>query len=428
MFQRSSINFRLFPVFIVIALMLGAMAWGRRSAVRSRTPADPLLAVEANAVEPVSAYQRMRTYTGELRTKQSSELGFEQSALLTNMQVEAGDYVAAGETIAQLDTQILETEKQAMQAEKSQLEAQLQELETGARPEQIKAAEARVQDLEQQQALANTQRQRRQSLYDEGAVSLEQLDTAVTDYDTLSSRLAAARSELSELVAGTRREQLSAQKARIDQINARLQRLDLLVQKSTLVAPFSGWIAARYVDEGTVVEAGQPVFRLLDQSLEARVGVPKSVAGKLKIGERQSVEINGDIYQARLKAVLPEVDANTRTATLVFAVEASDQLLIGQMVRLSLEESVPTAGYWVPTTSLVEGNEGIWSVYVLQPQRLEEARAERAVYRVVRQDLEILHPESDRVFVKGTLQPGNQVILRGVQRVTPGQLVTQIAE
>ena len=112
MFQRSSINFRLFPVFIVIALMLGAMAWGRRSAVRSRTPADPLLAVEANAVEPVSAYQRMRTYTGELRTKQSSELGFEQSALLTNMQVEAGDYVAAGETIAQLDTQILETEKQ----------------------------------------------------------------------------------------------------------------------------------------------------------------------------------------------------------------------------------------------------------------------------------------------------------------------------
>ena len=82
----------------------------------------------------------------------------------------------------------------------------------------------------------------------------------------------------------------------------------------------------------------------------------------------------------------------------------------------------------MPTTSLVEGNEGIWSVYVLQPQRLEEARAERAVYRVVRQDLQILHPESDRVFVKGTLQPGNQVILRGVQRVTPGQLVTQIAE
>jgi hypothetical protein len=45
------------------------------------------------------------------------------------------------------------------------------------------------------------------------------------------------------------------------------------------------------------------------------------------------------------------------------------------------------------------------------------------LFRVARRDLEVLHTESDRVLVRGTLQAGEQVITGGTHRVVPGQVV-----
>ena len=108
------------------------------------------------------------------------------------------------------------------------------------------------------------------------------------------------------------------------------------------------------VDEGTVVNAGQPIFRLLESArLEARIGIPASVLGTLTEGTIYQVEVRGELYPAVLSQVLSEVDSETRTATAIFLVEAPfSRVRSGELARVSLTQTINEAGYWVPIEAL----------------------------------------------------------------------------
>ncbi|MEM1167634.1 MAG: HlyD family efflux transporter periplasmic adaptor subunit [Cyanobacteria bacterium P01_H01_bin.35] len=113
----------------------------------------------------------------------------------------------------------------ATRASLAQEQARLQELQTGPRTEDIEAARSALLDLEEQVELAEIREKRREGLYKEGAISLEQLDEAATETDTLNARLERAQSELEKLQTGTRSEQIEAQKARVSQVQSQLDEL-----------------------------------------------------------------------------------------------------------------------------------------------------------------------------------------------------------
>ncbi|MGD1712804.1 HlyD family efflux transporter periplasmic adaptor subunit [Dapis sp. BLCC M172] len=113
----------------------------------------------------------------------------------------------------------------ATRASLAQEQARLQELQTGPRTEDIEAARSALLDLEEQVELAEIREKRREGLYKEGAISLEQLDEAATETDTLNARLERAQSELEKLQTGTRSEQIEAQKARVRQVQSQLDEL-----------------------------------------------------------------------------------------------------------------------------------------------------------------------------------------------------------
>ena len=47
-------------------------------------------------------------------------------------------------------------------------------------------------------------------------------------------------------------------------------------------------------------------------------------------------------------------------------------------------------------------------------------------FRVERREIEVLQTESERVFVRGTLQNSDQVIVNGNDRLVTGQLVRPV--
>ncbi|MGB3515160.1 MAG: hypothetical protein WBA43_01800, partial [Elainellaceae cyanobacterium] len=83
-------------------------------------------------------------------------------------------------------------------------------------------------------------------------------------------------------------------------------------------------------------------------------------------------------------------------------------------------DHVVSEGYWVPTTALVPGVRGLWTAYTVTP---DEDAQEPARFIVNRQEVEILHMETERVLVRGTLQPGDRLVAEGSQRLVPGQTV-----
>ncbi|MBE9138480.1 DUF2118 domain-containing protein [Nodosilinea sp. LEGE 07088] len=227
-----------------------AVGVGLRQFSQPEAPfATPPLPVEVVSLTPVESYTVERQYTGELVAQRSSALGFEQGGTVVALLVDEGDRVSAGQPLARLDTRSLETQRQQLVAQRDQAVATLNELQNGPRQQSIAAAQAAVGDLEQQLALAKTQRDRRADLYARGAISREELDQQTFGAGALENRLAQAQSELDELLAGTRPEQIAAQAARVNQLEASLRAVDVDLSKAVITAPFAGRISDRPVDE-----------------------------------------------------------------------------------------------------------------------------------------------------------------------------------
>ncbi|MCP9819425.1 efflux RND transporter periplasmic adaptor subunit [Synechococcus sp. Cruz-9H2] len=343
--------------------------------------------VSVLTAQPVSQYFTTRAYTGEVVAGRSSSLGFELAGTLEQVLVQEGDKVWAGQPLARLDSRRIRAQRQQLLAQQS-------------------VARAAVEEVRQQLILAELQRDRRRQLHAQGAIAREDLDQQIHGSAALRSRLVQAESQ-------------------VDDVSARLLQIDVDLGRSVLLAPFAGTVSRRLLDEGVVVSGGQALITLVEAApQEVRVGVPPAVAQDLRVGENHPVQV-GDRRQAgTVSALLPELDAASRTVTVVLRLAAED-LPVGATARLSLRRSERGEGFWLPTTALVAAERGLWSVYVLAPPPAGSSGAPGQARQVARRLVEPLHTEGDSSLVRGTLRPGEQVIAAGTHRVVPGVWVKE---
>ena len=383
------------------------------------------LPVEVRPLRYRGSYSTARRFTGTVAAERRAELSFEGTGRVTAVLVDEGDEVVAGEPLARLDVRQLTASRAATEAGRVRLEARLRELLAGPRPEVIDAAEANVDALLEELKLAVRLLERRGDLAEKGSISVEQLDTSRAEVKTVEARLAGARANLEELKAGTREEVVAAQRGAIGELEASLAALDVQISNMTLTAPFAGTVEARHLDEGAVVSQQMPrtAFVLSETAaLEARIGLPGALVEAL-CEDPSSAKLTFDgrpIEVARTRA-LPVVDSGTRTITVVLSLaEGTLGVRPGDLVRLEVSVERPERGAWLPIAALSESQRGLWSAF-----SVEEADGGGSVVR--RAELEVLHVESDRAFVRGTLEPGAAVVISGTHRLTPGQAVSRIA-
>ncbi len=403
--------------------------------------------VEVAEAIRVDSINMPREYSGTIKAARTSELGFKRTGILETVYVEQGASVAAGQVLAELDTGSLRASLAEAQAQKDGAQAVLDELISGPRQQTIAAARSEVEDFESQRELAEIEFQRKQRLLAGRAISEQEFDDTRSLLRSVTERLNAAKNRLAELEEGTRVERIRAQQAELARLDAMLQRIEIDIRESQLRAPFDGTIAQRLLDEGSIVNMGQPVLRVVEQQdLEAWIGIPPGIAGSLEIGKTYPLTVDQHKLLGQLKTVLPEIDPVTRTVTTRFKIQSPDDAdsstsdpvhrshmatakaldclpLPGRMIRVRLEQSIRQPGIWIPYKSLARGQRGLWSVYVVTADSSAGRSASVGLFRLERRDVEILQIDTDRALVQGELNSGDLIVATGVNRVTPGQLV-----
>lgn len=379
--------------------------------------ADPL-PVRTTNLTAAAFYEIIRTFTGEIRAARSSDVGFDLAGTVIDLLVDEGDRVDKQQLLALIDTDRLKAERDRIDALAMEADARLQELLEGPRQESIGAAHARVKEVEADLELLIRKQAKRDRLLETGAATQEEKDDADTAVASARARLERVRNEWRELVNGTRQEQIAAQRAVVERLGAEKAQLDVELEKSRLHAPYAGTVAARLLDEGEVVRAGEPVFRLVeDHALEAVVGVGPHMAAALSKGDACELTYQGHAIGASVKSLLPEIDSVTRTRSIVLTLSESAVPYVqpGAIVELAGRRRIPADGYWVPTESLVRAERGLWAVYVIH----EEAGR----HTVHRNAVDVLYTEATRSFIRASLDETDLIIAEGVHRVTPGQVV-----
>lgn len=416
-----------------------------------------LLPVSLEPLQPVTEFTRNRTFSGTIRAKRRTQLAFERAARLRRVLVDEGDSVKAGDPLAELDDRQLRIRIRQTTAELQQQQAVLQELEAGPRKEVIEAAEGNVKSLTADATLREKTKDRAEELFNRGSISAQMRDEASDSYDAAVARRDAAKAQLNELNNGIREEKKDAQRAAVASLQHQLSSLETDLRDSQLIAPFSGTVVRRMVDEGAMVGAQRPVLELLEtDSLEAHVGVPVELLGRLNDrvdknpGERDDyllLRTRTDEVRGRIRTILPQIDPATRTQTVIISLSqtSAERVVDGQLIKLDFEERVPVAEHYyrVPSEALVAGDNGLWAIYVFVPagegsdfaerqnpgrrppeQGMSQQRDGRG--SIQRRDVERLSNTGDDVIVRamsGTFQGDERIVVSGTHKVVPRQQV-----
>lgn len=384
-----------------------------------------VLPVETTSITPVDGVAMNRFYSGRIEARRSSDLAFEASARIASILISEGAGVSRGQALARLDARRLQLQIDQAEAQLRQAQARLNELRAGPRTETIDAVRARLDEARQQLELSRIQTARREELLARQAISQEEFDQLNYRTRSVEAAFNSLAAQLKEVETGTRREQIVGQEAIVAELESRVGALKLDLAKATLRAPFAGVVSERFLDEGVVVAPGQAVLRLVESSSpEARIGVPAAVASGLQIGRQLTVESLGAEYPARVTGILPELESATRTATVVLAVDAEPgaSIIPGQVARIALESQDDVSGFWLPVGALTPGVRGLWSCLALVAAE-PDLSAAGPLFELETRQVEILHTEGERVLVRGALQPGDEIVSNGSNRVTAGQLV-----
>ena len=328
------------------------------------TEAKPMpVTVERYALE--SSYSASTRFLGIVEAASDSNIGFEVAGVLSALETREGDFVTTGQLLGRLDTRQQSAALALAKAQEKEVAAQLE--------------------------LAKLNLQRVDSLLAQSLVSQREADDA--------------------------RLTVEANQARLETTQASVRNAEIIIEKSELRAPFDAVVSKRITEPGSIVGPNVPIVRLVSVGeREAHVGISPKFANMAVIGESYTLYVEGKAIPAKLRSVGADVDPQTLTVLAVLTLPQDQSVRVGQTVALEFEERVNETGGWLPITALLEGDKGLWTVLVTKEDKAGEIIT-------ARESVEVVYSEGERVFVRGTVADGTNVVATGMQRLSPGSPV-----
>ena len=349
------------------SLLAAAAAWAQDGPAR--------VEVDEVRTEPLS---QTVPVLGRIVTRQQGPVAARVAGLVDRVGVEVGDRVKHGQPLAWLDDQTLVLERDLAEAEYSAMLAE--------------------QATERAQlALLEGERGRMTQLQDSAAFSKAQLIDKENEIDVARSRIATAG-------------------AHIQQARAKLQLRARDLEDAVIRAPFAGVVSQRHVSAGAYIEVGNPVVTLIDdQQLEIEADVPSDRVSGLAPGTTVAITLDdGSTHQADVRAVVPEENPLTRTRAVRLTPRfgtVAKPLAVAQSVTLELPIGEVRPVVTVDKDGVIQQSDGA-VVYLVE----DAAAALRPV--------QLGEAVGGRFEVLGGLKPGDLVVVRGNERLRPGQPIT----
>jgi len=355
-----------FFIFALGGAVLALIAYASSSKTEEEAPpsATPLK-VRVVVAEPSTHYTLQQEYVGQVEARRISDVGFELGGKVVSIVPEEGDALQEGDVLAQLDIELLQSQKRELQAQKKQAEAELE--------------------------LARLTKERMQKSVQAQAVTEQAFDEAKQNF--------------------------LARRAAVETLEASIDKIDVQIRKSRLLAPFDAVVNRRLVDEGRVVETGSPILQLLETTPnEVRIGITPELISSLQDRSSILLSIRGNEYPAHYKSVLPQQSTSTRTVEVIFQLhEVYDSVRPGDLAVLTLVKEIDEPGFWLPLQALTESSRGLWSCYVVVEHNDQ--------FLIQRRELTLIHQTGSQAYVSGSLQAGERVVREGIHRLVPNQPV-----
>jgi RND family efflux transporter MFP subunit len=409
-----------------------ALAACNRSPQAAAPPQPPAVTVVSAAQRPVPLYGE---YVGHTEAVKTVDIRARVEGFIERQVVPDGADVKAGQPLFVIDARPFEAAVRQAEANVARDTAQLRQAEAALvqREADVQQAQANVDRDVAQVENARTQERRYRTLFEQGLVAREQYDQIRTSMSTLEATMEANRAAVANSRAGLAAARATIENARavIRAGEAALENARLQLGYTTVRSPLDGRIGRADVRVGSLVGKGEPTLLATVSTLDPMYvvfSVSEREALRVWSRHQSGARAGGDVtitlpddspyaHPGRIDFVDRTVDARTGTLALRATFpNPTRQLQPGQYTRVRILLAERAAALVVPQAAVQE-SQGSTSVFVVGTDQTVQARTVRMGTRV-----------GTLWLVEDGLQPGERVVVKGLQRVRPGMRVEPTVE
>ena len=375
----------------VVALSLSGCA--RQSASTDRAQPDPI-AVRVATPKHVRVPAEV-VVSGTVETPSApTSLGFLVSGKVIRVGPREGDFVKAGEVLAVIDPADFQFAVQGAIAQSALARAQNEKASVSARPEVVEQARANLSQVEDEF-------HRMKTLY-------EKKSLAPNDFKKYETAYTNAQQQYGQAKDGAQREDKSAAKATLEQAEAAERIARKRLSDSTLIAPVSGFISKRNIEEGAMASPGTPVFTIVElDPVEIQVGVPETDVRLVHKGQQAIVTASarpGVTFSGKVRLVNVSAEPQTRTYMVRIKVpNPKGALLVGMIAEARILGSETLDVLTLPGQALVRDPQGAPQVFVYFPNEKRVYARRVTAGGIMGRDVQIIDgvKDSDSIVVAG---------------------------
>ncbi len=374
------------------------------------------------------------TFVGTLTPRRRSVVGSAVDGRMIDFMVNEGDWVTKGQPLAQLLTGTIEIELAGAKAELALREQELAEMKNGSLPEEIAQAEAMVRQTYAVMQFAKEKQKRQQRLFEQGnSTSRESLEEANSAAAAAEQAYISAQAAHKLAVDGPRKEKVAQAQARRDTAAEQVNLLEDRLEKFTIRSPYDGYVVAEFSENGAWINRGDQIAEVIEvDPIEVTVSVPEQYIDGLQqtmaAADANNEVASADVrvaalreepFQGQVVRIVPQADLRSRTFPVKVhvsnPVERSGHVLkAGMLAQVTLPVGAPQPTTMVPKDALVIGGSR-HSVYVVETNPATKMSVVREV------DVHIGLSHGSLIQVRGDLKAGQEVVIRGNERLRPGQ-------
>lgn len=292
---------RFFLAPSLISVLIAASSAVAAADLAQAPPARPAAkVVTAKAVEGVLAPSQ--DFTGTVFFKEVSEVATEVSGKVIAVEFEEGQRVKKGEPLVRLDGELIHEERQAMTATRARYQSELED------------AQARME---------------------RARVLIQDEVTTPQQFDEL-------------------RFEVQSKTHQVASMDAELRRMQTLIEKNSIAAPFDGIVLDRQTELGEWKSNGATLAVLaLENVYDVMVNLPEEYLAWTKPGDRVALHAAGQIIDGVVAAVVPKGDVASRTFPVKVRVEGDYPLSEGMSAVARLPIGPKTECILIPRDAIL---------------------------------------------------------------------------
>jgi RND family efflux transporter MFP subunit len=371
---------------------------GRKA--RASRPDDSAARPAAVALAELRPLSNSLTLSGDFRPFQEVDVHAKIAGYIRKIYVDVGDHVKAGQTLAILEV--------------PELSAQLQGADAAVRraKDAIRRAKGDLDRAESLHAATHLDyaRLKQASEARPGLIAEQELDDAQAKDKEGEAQIASDEAALSEA------------QNQLDVAVAAQKQLSAMSDYTRIVAPFTGVITRRNVDNGALVQAGTnsntqavPVVSVAETDLfRLSLPIPESAVPSVRLGDAVNVHVSAlsRSFEGRISRFADALDAETRTMhTEVDVPNDTGKIVAGMYADVTLTLTKKNSALAVPVQAVTHTGSDA-SVLVVDPQgRIEERK------------LELGLEAANYVEVVSGLSPNERVVIGSRAEFHPGDVV-----